>query len=131
MTDFNGINPEKNTGAGFNANRQSQGQQPEADAGQDAPVPTDPYADLKIDPDYLLKLLGAQAKLNLPAGVENAGVDKTVAGFTDTISPERHARVIRVFEQAYSQEFGASPSPGLLQDMVDDYLIGRVNVQSA
>lgn len=132
MTDFKGFNPDKNLGANFNTNRQGKGSKPDATPEQpQATPPTDPYANLKMDPDRMMNLLSAQAKLNLPNQIENPGIEKSMQVFSQTISPERHARVTRLMSQAYSTEFGSIPSPETLQTMVDDYLIGQVAIQQA
>lgn len=132
MTDFNGLNPEQHLKTSFNANKQGKGAQQDqtAEQGETAPA-VDPYADQKLSPDHLMSLLAAQAKLNIPSEVENAGINQAVAKFTTAISPERHARLSRIISQAYEQEFGQAPPPELLQDIVDDYLIGRPNVQAS
>lgn len=131
MTDFKGFNPDKNLGTNFNANRQGKGAQPEKPAESQEPLSNgDPYANQKMDPNHVLKLLAAQSKLNIPMDIENPGITKTVAQFTSEISPERHARVSRLIEQAYTQEFGQPPSAEMLQNILDDYLVGRPSFQA-
>jgi hypothetical protein len=128
MTDFNSINPEPSK-ANLNANRQNKNAQTPDAANDNTTAPaTDPYANLKMDPDQMFKLLDAQAKMNIPAGIDGSSA---MTSFSGAVSPERHARVSRLMEQAYTQEFGNTPGPGILQDLVDDYLIGRPSVQNA
>ncbi len=129
MTDFKGINPDKK--ANFNANRQGKGASDEKpEAAQGATPSGDPYADLKVDPNHLMKLLAEQAKLNVPSDVQNAGINQTVAQFASEVSPERHSRLKRLIEQTYTQEFGKEPNPQVLQNILDNYLIGQPVVQA-
>jgi hypothetical protein len=130
MTEFKGINPDKKVN--YNANRQGKGKADDTAAAPQEQAPTgDPYADLKMDPNHLMSLLATQAKLNMPPGVGNASIDNHMNKFATDITPERHARACRIMEQTYTQEFGKAPSPELLQDLVDDYLVGRPVVQNA
>lgn len=135
MTDFKGFNPDKNLGTSFNTNRQNKKTQSEANPeASENQTPVDPYADLKMDPDRMLDLLAAQGKSNQArfTGPGNAGnIDKTMEVFTGSVSPERHSFVTRMLEQTYQNEFGKKPSPTLLQDIVDDYLIGQVSIQAS
>jgi hypothetical protein len=132
MTDFKGINPDKNLGANFNANRQGKGGKPDQQSAQgNGSTAGDPYADLKMDPNRMLDLLNTQAKLNIPAGFENTGIERSMNSFAAAVTPERHAQVSRMMTQAYSDEFGANPSPDVLQDLVDNYLIGGVSIQTS
>ncbi|MCE3233953.1 MAG: hypothetical protein K0Q50_133 [Vampirovibrio sp.] len=133
MTDFTGFNPDKNLGANFNANRQGKGSKPDANADNQpqATPPGDPYASLKMDPERMMNLLSAQARFNIPSNIENPGIEKSMFAFTQAVSPERHARVTRLMNQAYTTEFGTPPNPETLQTMVDDYLIGQVVIQQA
>lgn len=133
MTDFKGFNPDKNLGANFNTNRHNKNTKPETQPEQAEAQPgSDPYANLKMDPDRMMDLLSAQAKSNNIkfSGVGNAGsIEKSVAAFETSVSPERHSLVSRMLEQTFESEFGKKPPVGILQDMVDDYLIGQVLVQ--
>lgn len=131
MTDFKGFNPDKNLGANFNANRQGKNAKPNANLPQGDNLPAgDPYAGQKLDPDRMMDLLAAQAKLNIPSQVENPGIERSIEAFTQQIPPERHARVSNLLQQVYTDEFGALPGADILQNMVDDYLIGHVSVQN-
>lgn len=135
MTDFKGFNPDKNLGTNFNTNRNSKNNKPDANPeAADTQAPVDPYADLKMDPSRMLDLLAAQGKSNQAhfAGVGNTGsIEKSIESFESTISPERHSFVSRMLEQTYESEFGKKPSAGILQDIVDNYLIGQVAVQQS
>ena len=132
MTDFKGINPDKNLGASFNTNRQGKGGKPDDQTAQNDNGPAgDPYANLKMDPDRMLDLLAAQGKFNVQSNFENPGIERAMNAFADNITPERHAQVTRMMSQAYSDEFGSNPSPELLQDLVDNYLIGQPAIQNA
>ncbi len=135
MTDFKGFNPDKNLGANFNANRhgknQQSGNKPETTEPQST---VDPYADLKMDPNRMLDLLAAQGKSNqahFASTSSAANIEKTMEAFTSTMSPERHSLTSQMLKQTYQAEFGKAPSNALLQDMVDDYLIGHVSTQGA
>lgn len=135
MTDFKGFNPDKKMGTSFNPNRQNKSPQPEAnEEASEAQAPVDPYADLKMDPSRMLDLLATQGKSNQAriTGPGNAGnIEKTMEAFTGSVSPERHSFITRMLEQTYQNEFGKKPSAALLQDIVDDYLIGQVSVQAS
>jgi hypothetical protein len=132
MTDFKGINPDKNLGANFNANRQGKNAKPDHQAAQDENATAgDPYANLKMDPDRMMDLLAAQAKYNISGQFENTGIEKSINAFSSMVSPERHARVSHMLGQAFADEFGTQPSPEILQELVDNYLIGHVAVQNS
>lgn len=135
MTDFKGFNPDKNVGTNFNTNRNHKKNQSEAKPeGDETSAAIDPYADLKMDPDRMMELLATQAKANqrhitAPPGTGN--IEKSVAAFEASISPERHSFVSRMLEQTYENEFGKKPSPAMLQDIVDNYLVGQAHIQSS
>jgi hypothetical protein len=132
MTDFNSINPDKNLSAKFHSNRQAKGGQPDPNAAKGEAAPTgDPYAELKMTPDKMLDLLAAQGRVNSQNQIENPAIEKSVNAFTKSITPERHAQVCKQLEQAYVAEMGSKPHPAVLQDMVDNYLIGKPMVQNA
>lgn len=130
MTDFNSINPDKGLNTSFNANRQARNnnQEPNNAAGSATPQ-GDPYANLKTDPDKMLNLMAAQGKQKLQGQIENPAIERSVATFASSVSPERHAQVSQLMAKTYQDEIGAQPSPGLLQDMVDNYLIGQPVIQ--
>jgi hypothetical protein len=131
MTDFKGINPDKNLGANFNTNRNGQGAKSDQQAKQGDVAPAgDPYADLKMDPDRMLDLLATQAKFNGQVNFENTGIERAVTSFASAITPERHAQVSQMMSNAYADEFGSKPNQQLLQDLVDNYLIGGVSIQN-
>jgi hypothetical protein len=132
MSDFNnGFNPadKRNQGLNFNPNKQGKGAQPEQPAepaGQDQAV--DPWAGQRPDADHLLKILTLHASQNKPV---EALMRANVQAFESQISPERHAFATKMLEQAYTQEFGKPPAPGMLQELVDNYLIGHVVIQAS
>ena len=131
MTDFNSgsFDPTK---VGGNYNQQG-GKKPSDNGGQPEqaqPPAGDPYADLKVDPSRLMELLSAQAKANLPAELQNPSINSSIAAFSSVVTPERHARATRLVSQAYATEFGKPPSEELLQEMVDNYLIGTPAIAS-
>jgi hypothetical protein len=132
MSDFNnGFNPanQKNQGINFNPNKQGKGSQPEESAeSAEQSKPVDPWANTRPDPDHVLNLLAMQGKLNMPA---EALMHTNMQAFGAQISPDRHAFASRMLEQAYTQEFGKPPAPGMLQELVDNYLIGHVVIQAS
>lgn len=132
MTDFNGFHPDKHIGTNLNPNRQGGGAQPEPPAADEGKGPAgDPYANQKIDPNHMMSLLAAQAKLNISPDVEHPGIMRAVSAFANEVSPERFSRLERIVSTAYEQEFGTPPSAELLQEILADYLIGRPVIQSA
>jgi hypothetical protein len=132
MTDFNNINPDKKMSTGFNTKRQDKDKSPNPDAGNNAPntPASDPYAELKTDPGKMLELMAAQGKQNAQGLIENAGLERAVTAFSNRISPERHAQVAKLMAETYQNETGKAPHPGLLQDLVDNYLIGKPVIQT-
>lgn len=124
-TDFNSFDPNK---VGQTSFGQHKGGKKAADNGQgatEAGNQGDPYADLKMDPSRLLDLLSAQARQNLPADLQNPSITNSISAFTNLVSPDRHARISRIFQQAYTEEFGQPPSDDVLENLVADYIIGR------
>jgi hypothetical protein len=131
MTDFNNINPDKNLNTGFNAKRQGKGNSKNQNAGGTPNTPpNDPYAERKTDPAKMLDLMATQGKLNAQGLIENPGIERAMTAFSNQISPERHAQVSKLMAETYQNETGATPHPGLLQDLVDDYLIGKPVIQT-
>ncbi len=131
MTDFNNINPDRSLNAKFNTHRPAQGGQPDATAAQgQSGESVDPYADLKMDPDKMLNLLAAQGRVNTQTQIENPGIERSVGAFTQAVSPEQHSQVAQQMSQAYQHEFGVNPHPAVLQDLVDNHLIGKPVVQN-
>ena len=130
MSDFNSINPDKNLSAKFNSQRPAQGGQPDAGAVPGKPADAvDPYAELKMDPDKMLNLLAAQGRVNTQNQIENPGIERSVGAFTQAVSPEHHSQVAQTMSQAYQHEFGVKPHPAVLQDLVDNHIIGKPVVQ--
>ncbi len=134
MTDMNGFNPDKKLGAHFTP----QGKQKKQDSTEgnkpDAGSPTDPYADLKMDPSRMLDLLAAQGKSNqvhAQMSGSPASIERSVESFAETVSPERHSLMSRMLEQTFQKEFGKKPSPALLQEILDNYLVGQPVVQNS
>lgn len=110
-----------------NLNNQKGGKKQEAATEQaaDATSTGDPYAELKMDPSQLMSLLSAQAKYNLHnSQIEHTPIQKSVLAFTDAISPEAHSKLSARISKAYTEEFGKPPSAEVLQNAIDDYLIG-------
>ncbi|WP_373533274.1 hypothetical protein [Vampirovibrio sp.] len=135
MTDFKGFNPDKNLGANFQPNRQAKSQKAETNLpAEESQTPVDPYADLKMDPSRMMDLLAAQGKPN-QIQVAGAGaahhIEMAMESFSSQISPERHSLTSRLLEQTYQHEFGAKPAAGILQDILDDYLIGQPVIQTS
>lgn len=125
-TDFNSFDPNKVGQTGFNAKRQGGNNAPDHSQAQENPGHQgDPYANLKMDPSRLMDLLSAQARLNVPADVQNAGVTRNIDAFSNLFPPERYERLTRIFSQAYAEEFGQPPSEELVESLVSDYIIGR------
>ena len=135
MTDFKGFNPDKNLGRDFQINRQNKGRQAEpGPEASDSQPPVDPYADLKMDPSRMMDLLAAQGKSNQAqfAAAGNTGnIESSIEAFTAALSPEHHSFTSRLLEQTFQNEFGQKPSAGLLQDILDDYLIGQPVIQAS
>jgi hypothetical protein len=131
MTDFN-INRDKNLNTGFNTNRQAKGNQPDAQAEQSAvPPATDPYADLKTDPDTMMNLLAAHSMPNAAMQITNSRMDQLMAQFSQQITPEAHAQLTDQITKAYQDETGKTPSPEFVQDVLDNYLMGQVVIQNS
>ena len=131
MTDFNSFNPDSGLRANLNNKRQSGSGKPQPSPSVHAGAPpVDPYADLKTDPNKMLNLMAAQGRQNIYTQLESPVIENSVLGFTGSISPERHAQVSKLMAQTYQNETGRPPSPGLLQDMVDNYLIGSVVINN-
>ncbi len=134
MTDMNGFNPDKKLGAHFTPGSKQKKQEA---AETNKPVtgePGDPYADLKIAPDRMLDLLAAQGKsqhMHAQLGGGPANIERSIESFVDSVSPERHSLMSRMLEQTFQQEFGKKPSPTLLQEMLDDYLVGQPVIQNS
>lgn len=130
MPEFNGINPDKSRGLSFNQNRagkntpQNTPSTPESAPSSETPIN-------QIEPDRLFELLSTQAQQNIPLGMESIGIEKSVITFSGFVSPERHKQVSNSMKQTFIKEFGHAPSDNLLQNMVDDYLIGQVSIQGA
>jgi hypothetical protein len=133
MTDFNNFNPDKKLSTGFNAKPQGKGKNQNPDAGSNAPntPASDPYADRKTDPGKMLELMAAQGKQNAQGLIENPGIERAVTTFSSHISPDRHAQVAKLMAETYQNETGKAPHPGLLQDMVDNYLIGTPVIKTS
>jgi len=130
MTDFNSINPDKKLN--FNAKKQNKGGSPDPNAGNQAGnnTPADPYAELKTDPGKMLNLMATQGKQNIQGQIESPSIERSISAFTGKVSPERHAHVTKLMAQTYQTETGRTAHPALLQDMVDNYLIGQPSIQS-
>jgi hypothetical protein len=131
MTDFNSFDPSKKNinNANLNPNRQGKGKEEAPAEGAEQQSAGDPYADLKMDPNKLMNILAAQAKQNA-SKIENVSVNSSVAAFSEFMSPERHSRLSRMFEQAYKEEFGSIPDEGTLQNILDDYIVGQPVIQA-
>jgi hypothetical protein len=135
MTDFQGFNPDKSLGSNFQTKRKGNGKSPETSspAGKKQ-APVDPYADLKMPPARMMDLLTAQGISN-QAQLGSTGVvshiEMAVNAFSSSISPERHSLASRLLEQTYQNEFGGKPGAGILQDILDDYLIGQPVIQAS
>jgi len=131
MTDFNNINPDSSLRAKFTNKRQSGSGNPQPSPGASTGAPpVDPYADLKTDPGKMLNLMAAQGRQNVHTQLESPVIENSVLGFSGAVTPERHAQVTSLMAQTYQNEVGKPPSPGLLQDMVDNYLIGSVVINN-
>lgn len=134
MTDMNGFNPDKKLGAHFTPGSKPKKQEA-AEAGSAQPNgSTDPYVDLKIPPDRMLDLLAAQGKsqhMHAQLSGVPANVERSIERFMDTVSPERHSLMSRMLEQTFQQEFGKKPPTELLQEMLDDYLVGQPVIQNS
>jgi hypothetical protein len=137
MTDMNGFNPDKKLGAHFTPGSKAKKQEAAEHSKPAAGENIDPYADLKVAPDRMLDLLAAQGKSQqmhaklggTPASI--ASIERSVESFVDSVSPERHSLMSRMLEQTFQQEFGKKPSPGLLQEMLDNYLLGQPVIQNS
>ncbi len=128
MPDFNGINP---FGVPFNTNRQTKKNNQEPDTNDNPSASNeDPYADLKVSPDHVYNLLSSQSGFAL-RNVNVDNMERMMHASTGMVSPEEHAKVTSQFRDGYRKEFGSFPPPDLLEEMVDNYLIGQVVIQSA
>lgn len=128
MTDFSNLNPDNNlrTG-GLTPGRQSGPPKPDGNVEQPAAPPGDPYADLKMDPDRMMALLSAQSRANIQR-IEHPGIEKSMDAFKNEISPERHAEVTQKISRLFANEFQSPPNPEMLQQLVDDFLIGQPSI---
>ena len=132
MSDFNNINPDKNLKANFHTNKKAKGGAPDSQAGTPDTTPsTDPYAGLKMSPDKMLDLLAAQGKVNSQNQIENPAIERSVLAFTSKVTPEVHAQVTQKYTQAHINETGRKPHPAVLQKLVDDELIGTVEIKNS
>jgi len=120
----NGINPnDPNRLNAAQFNNKKKGNTPEANTESNAPVNPAPADRQTVDADKILGLLGQMGAQNL-SQVENVAMDKSMAAFSNMISPEAHAKLYSTFESSFKEEFGFQPSPHLVQEAVDNYLIG-------
>jgi hypothetical protein len=133
MTDFKGFNPDKSLGLNFQPNHPNNGKQPGSSSpAEKDQAPVDPYADLKMDPARMMDLLAVQGKSNQSqlSGIGGVNhIEMAMETFSNSISLERHSLTSRLLEQTYQNEFGAQPEAGILQDILDDYLIGQPVIQ--
>lgn len=132
MTDMNGFNPNKKMGPHFTPNQKSKHPNPTADSSPSAAGPSNPQADLQMDPNQVLDLLAVQGQANRISpkftGASN-GIERSIQAFSTAISPERHSLMSRMLEQTFQKEFGKKPSPALLQEILDHYLVGEPVIQ--
>ncbi|WP_303674533.1 hypothetical protein [Vampirovibrio chlorellavorus] len=134
MTDMNGFNPDKKLGAHFTPGSKQKKQEAPETGTSAAGEPGDPYADLKITPDRMLDLLAAQGKsqhMHARLGGSPSSVERAMDSFMGTISPEGHSLMSRMLEQTFLQEFGKKPSPAMLQEILDNYLVGQPVIQNS
>jgi hypothetical protein len=133
MTDFKGFNPDRSLGSNFQTNRKGNGKPPETSSPTEKEqAPVDPYADLKMPPARMMDLLSAQGSSNQALLASNGVVnhiEMAINAFSNSVSPERHSLASRLLEQTYQNEFGGKPGAGILQDILDDYLIGQPVIQ--
>lgn len=131
MSDFNNINQNPNR-LQFGKSQHLKNKQPkQTNDGLETKVPSDPHASMKMEPGKMMNLLASQAQQGGKAQVEASQIGQQMARFAGGISPERHAQVSKQLRNAYQLEFGKPPSKGVLQELVDDYLIGRPQIQGA
>lgn len=129
MTDFNRINPNKGMQTNFSSKRQSHTDSQPTPGANAGPSPN-PSTDLTTDPNTILNLMAAQGRQNIQGKWESPVIENSVQAFTGNITPDDHAQVTSLMVKTYENEFGRPPSPGLLQDMVDNYLIGSVVINN-
>jgi len=131
----NGINsndPNRLSAAQYNQQRQSKpdtgsGQQEE----QSAAAPQDNRQ--SVDPDRMLSMMAQMGSINA-GGIENVAlgrsIDQSLSTFFDSVTPEAHAQLYASFEQAFQNEFGMTPSAHLVQEALDNFLIGSPVIQA-
>lgn len=124
----NGINPnDPNRLNAAQFSNQKKGNAPEAGNESNASVNPAPADRQTVDADKILGLLGQMGAQNL-GQVENVAMDKAMAAFSNTITPEAHAKLYSSFENAFKNELGIAPA-NLVQAALDDYLIGTPVIQ--
>ena len=125
----NGINPnDPNRLNAAQFNQQKKGKAANEGQESDAPVNSAPAPRQTVDADKMMGLLGQLGAQNL-GQIENVGMDKSMAQFESMISPEAHAKLYSSFERSFKEEFGFQPSAQLVQEALDNYLIGTPSVQ--
>ena len=121
--DHNRINQAK-------MSQQKKQQGPEAEKQEAAPVTPAPIERQTIDPDRMMDLMAQMGAMNMAAGnVENVSVGRNLDTFLNNVTPDAHAKLYSTFENAIRSEFGIDPSPELVQEALDNYLIGTPVVQ--
>lgn len=125
----NGINPnEHNRINKSNLNQQKKGSQPESAAEQEAAAQAAPDHHQPVDPSKIMDFLSSQGMMNI-SNVENVPVVNSMMRFLDRVSPENHEKLYASFEKAFQEEFGITANPNLVQEALDDYLIGTPVIQ--
>lgn len=125
----NGINPnDPNRLNAAQFNNKKKGAAPEPGTDNNPSVNAAPADRQTVDADKILGLLGQMGAQNL-SQVENVAMDKSMAAFANSVTPEAHAKLYSTFESSFKEEFGFQPSPQLVQEALDNYLIGTPAIQ--
>lgn len=116
MTNFDKFNPNNNNPVNFL--RFGKATKPENDAlPADSSDTSGSQADLSIPPEDMLNLLAAQGQNNMSL----VGKPPLFTGFP---SVQQHSQITAEMASLFEKEFGQQASPDVLQEMVDNYIIG-------
>jgi hypothetical protein len=118
MTNFDKFNPGTNNNP---VNPLNFGKTSKPDASDPSPEEGDANesaASLAIPPDQMLDMLAAQSMTRIPLQKSESALFKGMPNL------EQHRQISQTLSNAYTEEFGSPPSPHVLQDMVDNHIIG-------
>lgn len=132
----NGINsnndPNRLNASQFNQQKQSK---PDTGSQRDEEQAPAPQAQERpsVDPDRMMAMMaqiGAMNAGNVENVALNRSIDQSLNTFFDSVTPETHAKLYETFEKAFQAEFGITPGAHLVQEALDNFLIGSPVIQA-